>query len=84
MSYDQSEINYIKCIIDGKLQNYVHQNYSINVHYVVKAINYPKYGKSDGEEGLWSDHLIHDTHNLYMILTLLFNMMLVFALNQCF
>ncbi len=27
--------------------------------------------------GLWSDHLINGTHNLYVMLTLLFNMMLV-------
>ncbi|MBL0711159.1 MAG: hypothetical protein JJV99_09145 [Colwellia sp.] len=38
MIYDQSEINDIKCIMDANLQNYVHQNYSVNVHYVVKAI----------------------------------------------
>ncbi len=62
--YDQSEINDIKYIIDAKLQNDVHQNYSVNVHDVVKATNHLKYGKSDGEEGLWSDHLIHGT--LYM------------------
>ncbi len=36
-----------------------------------------KYDKSDGEEGLWSDHLIHGIHNLYVMLTLLFNMMIV-------
>ncbi len=87
MPYDQSEINDIKCIIDPKLQNAVHQNYSVNVHDVVKAINHLKYGKCDGgEEGLWSDHLIHGTHNLYVMLTLLFNMMLVHGIcpNQCF
>ncbi len=44
---------------------------------VVKVINYLKYCTSDGEEGLWSDHLIHCTHNSYVMLTLLFNMMLV-------
>ncbi len=54
-------MNDFKCIIDAKIQNDVHQNYSVNVHDVVKAINHLKYGKSDGEEGLWSDHLIHDT-----------------------
>ncbi len=47
------------------------------MHDVVKAINHLKYGTSDGEEGLWSGHLIHDTHNLYVMLTLLFNVMLV-------
>ncbi len=73
--YDQSEINDIKCIIDAKLQNDVHQNYSVNVHDVVKAINHLKYGKCDREEGLWSDHLIQGTHNLYVMLIPLFNMM---------
>ncbi len=51
------------------------------MHDVVKAINHLIYGKSDGEEGLWSDHLIHGTHNLYMMLTLLFNMMLVHGIG---
>ncbi len=74
--YDQSEINDIKCMIDAKLQNDVHPNYSVNVHDVVKAIHHLKYRKSDGEEGLWSDHLIHD-YNLYVMLTLLSNMKLV-------
>ncbi len=77
VSYDQSEINDIKCIIYAKLQNDVQQNYSVNVYDVVKAISHLKYGTSDGEEGLWSDHLIHGTHNLYVMLTLLFNIMLV-------
>ncbi len=42
--YAQSEINDIKCIIDAKLQNDVHQNYSVNVHDVVKVIHHLKYG----------------------------------------
>ncbi len=33
--YGQSEINDIKCIIDAKLQNDVHQNYSGNANHVV-------------------------------------------------
>ncbi len=54
MPFDQRKINDIKCIIDVKLQNDVHQNYTVNVHDV--AINHLRYGMSDGEEGLWSDH----------------------------
>ncbi len=46
--YDQSDINDIKCIRDAKLQNDVHQNYSVNVRDVDTAINHLKYGKSDG------------------------------------
>ncbi len=80
VAYDQSEINYIKYIIDAKLQNDVHQNYSVNVHDVVKVINHLKYGTSDEKEGLWSDHLIHGTHNLYVMLTLLFN----YDVSTCF
>ncbi len=38
--YDQCEINDIKCKIDFKLQNDVHQNDSVNVHDVVKAIHH--------------------------------------------
>ncbi len=62
---------------NAKLQNNVHQNYSVNLHDVVRAINDLKNGLSDGEDSLWSDNLIYDTHNVYVMLTLLFVMMLV-------
>ncbi len=41
------------------------------------SINHLQYGKSDMDEGLWYNHLILDTHNLYVMLTLLSNSMLV-------
>ncbi len=52
------------------------------MHDIVKAINHLKYGKSDENEGLWSDHLIHGTHNLYVMLTFLFNMVLVHCIGN--
>ena len=44
---------------------------------VKEAIANLKYGKSDGEEGLVSDHFINGTMLLQVLITCLFNCMLV-------
>ena len=42
----------------------------------MNAIAHLKSGKSDGSEGLYSDHFIHGTHRFYVILSMLFTSML--------
>ena len=42
----------------------------------MNAIAHLKSGKSDGSEGLFSDHFIHGTHDFYVILSILFTSML--------
>ena len=41
-----------------------------------------KLGKSDGEEGLNSEHIKHGPRILYVLLTLVFNSMLVYGNNH--
>ena len=38
----------------------------------MNAIAHLKSDKSDGSEGLFSDHFIHGTHRFYVILSILF------------
>ena len=54
-----------------------HGVYNIFVDDVIEGVQRLKLGKSDGEEGLNSDHIIHDQIILYLLLTVVFNSMLV-------
>ena len=49
--------------------------YNITVTDVINTIAHLKSGKSDGSEGLFSDHFIHGTHSFYVILSMLLTSM---------
>ena len=51
-------------------------SHNINVAHVKKAIGALKPGKSDGSEGLTTDHFLNGTDQLQVLLSLLFNSML--------
>ncbi len=38
---------------------------------VIKTVVHLKQGKTDGEEALISDNIIHGTHSLYLLLTII-------------
>ena len=58
--------------------NAVEETYShINVNHVVNAVKMLNPGEGDGSKGFSSDHVIHGSHRLYVLLSLLFNAMLV-------
>ncbi len=44
---------------------------------MIKGIGHLKHGKTDGTEGLYSDHLINGCDSLYVYLTMIFNAMLI-------
>ncbi len=44
---------------------------------VVKAVQHLKLGKSGGEEGIYSDHLINAPHRLLVIFCHIFNAMII-------
>ncbi len=75
--YDEVEMNHIK----DKIQKYIQQDkdkvYDINVDDVKKAVNHLKLGKGDGEEGIFSDYIIHAPHVLHVFICMLFKAMLV-------
>ena len=43
---------------------------------VINAVSHLKNGKSDGSEGLFSDHFLHATHRFYVILSILYTLFL--------
>ncbi len=48
---------------------------------VIKSVAHLKQGKTDGEEGLMFDNIIHGTYSLYVLLTIVFNAMLIHGVS---
>ena len=70
--------------IDTEINNRVKDGvtaYNICVDDTVKGVRRLKLGKSDGEEGLSSDHIINGPRLLYVLLTMVFNSMLIHGVS---
>ena len=70
--------------IDTEINNRVKDGvtaYDICVDDTVKGVRRLKLGKSDGEEGLSSDHIINGPRLLYVLLTMVFNSMLIHGVS---
>ena len=48
---------------------------------MIKGVRRLKLGKSDGDEGLSSDHIINGPRLLYVLLTMVFNSMLIHGVS---
>ncbi len=59
--------------------NYV--QYTINVQDVIKCTKHLKAGKSEGDEGLMSDHVINAPHRLSVLITVVFNAMVIHGIS---
>ncbi len=83
MLHDKDEMNDIKCGIENDLFERGHNDYVITVADLIKSLAHLKQGKTDGEEGLMSDNIIHGTHSLslYVLLTIVFNTMLIHGVS---
>ncbi len=55
--------------------------YKLSVDYLEKSVKRLKLGKSEGKEGLNSDHIINDPHILTVLLTSVFNCMIVHGVS---
>ena len=75
--YDDDEMDSIRTEINLRLLTDNKCSYKISIEDVTKSVNRLKLGKSDGEEGLNSDHIVHGPHLLYVLLTSVINCMLV-------
>ena len=72
--------------IDTEINNRVKDgvtayNIILCVDDTVKGVRRLKLGKSDGEEGLSSDHIINGPRLLYVLLTMVFNSMLIHGVS---
>ncbi len=79
--YDKDEKNDIKCGIEDDLFKRGHNDYVITVADVIKSVAHLKQGKTDGEEGHMSDNITHGTDSLYVLLTIVFNAMLIHGVS---
>ena len=75
VSYDVDEMNVINTEINKQIKENV--AYDITVDEVIEGVQRLKLGKSDGEEGLNSNHIIHGPKILFVLLALIVNSMLV-------
>ena len=60
--------------IMSRVQKCNDESYNISVHDVMNAVTHLKDGKSDGYEGLSSDHFIHGNRHLHVLLSILFTL----------
>ena len=71
------DTNHMKLIeIMSRVQKCNDESYNITVPDVLIAVTHLKDGKSDGYEGLSSDHFIHGNRQLYVLLSILFTLFL--------
>ena len=75
MSYDVDEMNVINTEINKQIKENV--AYDMSVDEVIEGVQRLKLGKSDDEEGLNSNHIIHVSKILFVLLAIIFNSMLV-------
>ena len=78
--FDETEMH----IISGKINSRIRNNqamYYVNVQDVCKAVMHLKKKKSDGAEGLSSDHFINAPHILYVYLCIVYNIMLTHGVS---
>ncbi len=80
--YDEVEINNIIDKIQRCIQQYKDKVYDINVDDVKKAVKHLKLLKGDGEEGLFSDNIIHAPHILHVFICMLFKALFRWLLVQ--
>ncbi len=78
--YNKDDMCDIKSQMNNNIKKGNNTDYVLTVADVVKAIEHRKQGKSGGEEGIWSDNLIHGTHTLYVLMTII-NPLLMTLIN---
>ncbi len=74
--FDRNEMKNICNEINDRITD-ENSVYTLSVSDIINAVERLKLGKNDGEEGLNSDHVINGPHLLYVMLTNVFNCMLV-------
>ena len=74
--YDVDEMKKIESRIMDRIGDCSDDDYSISVRDVIDAVARLKHSKSDGSEGLFSDHFIYGTNRLFVILSLLYSLFL--------
>ncbi len=79
--YNSKRMNDIKNEINDKRYEHCNISYRISGADVFNSIKRLKTGKSGGVEGLFSDHVIHEPHLLFVLLANIINCMLVLGIS---
>ena len=79
--YDKDEMEMITNRVNDQLNNEKCVDIKIDIGDVITGIKHLKTGKSDGAEGLMSDHIIHAPRLLSVLITIVFNAMLVHGMS---
>ena len=82
VGYDKADMDKLYEDINNKIINAgfdkcLYYKYFINVDDISENVNKIKLGKTDGSSGIYSNHIINAGKKLHVLLSLLFNMMLV-------
>ncbi len=72
----QQEMESIKSIVNIGVTNEHYDDVKLSPDVIINSIRRIKAGKSDGNIGFDSDHLLNGTNKLYHMITLLFNVMI--------
>ena len=78
---DMKEVYYTISDRISKLEQCDVSNCQFKLEDVISAVKSLTHGKSDGNQGLFSDHVIHGTQKLYDLLTKLLNAMLMHGMS---
>jgi hypothetical protein len=79
--YNLEEMESIRNLINSKIKKLDEVQCRVTVEDVAEGIKHLKTGKSDGEEGLMSDHFIYAPHSLTVLITVVFNAMLIHGMS---
>ena len=84
VSSDEGTMSCVTNEIKGKLDELSNDDVNSSLFAVcdiISAVKLLSCGKSDGQTGLFSDHIVHGPHRLYSCLTSLFNAMIIHGMS---
>ncbi len=68
-------------MVHNKIKAFNYVQPMINVQNIIKCIKHLQAGKSDGNEGLISDHIINAPHRLSVLITVVFNAIIIHGIS---
>ena len=80
--YDVDDMHAIESTIFERLHNCENVKYVVSHSDIINVVSRLKNGKSDGSEGLFSNHFLHTTHRFYVILYILYTLFYHMVLAQ--
>ena len=80
--YNREEMRRIESEVLSRVERCSDHSYCITVQDVMNAVTHLKLCKSDGSEGLFSDHFMNGTRKLYVYSSILFTLFLCYGFSS--